>query len=117
MLSLTGGGTVLDQLATGAETHVEIHQSADFSSTAKVRRNFQQSTSTDMALFAVHDVDGNQELDFEEFLALQPARILKNFSVDEIRMWFDTADLDGSGSLCIVRLTPLCHVSVSCSAC
>ena len=43
------------------------------------------------------DVDGNQLLDFDEFLALQPAEVRDKHSVESIREWFDTADADGSG--------------------
>lgn len=49
--------------------------------------------------FAEHDADGNESLDFEEFLAMQPESIRRLYSSDDIREWFDAADENGSGDL------------------
>ena len=51
--------------------------------------------------YAEADSDGDQLLDFDEFLAMQPARLRKKFAIDQFRAWFDTADLDHSGKLSI----------------
>lgn len=44
---------------------------------------------------------GNQKLDFEEFLAMQPLRVRQQFAAEEIRRWFDAADGNGDGVLSI----------------
>ena len=51
--------------------------------------------------FAEQDEDGNERLDFEEFLAMQPRRVREMHSAEDIRRWFDLADTDGSGELSI----------------
>ena len=61
-------------------------------------KRFLISTTSDSRAFSEADVDGNQLLDFDEFLALQPAEVRDKHSVESIREWFDTADADGSGS-------------------
>ena len=58
-------------------------------------------TKQDLTRFAEFDTDGNQQLDFEEFLAFQPARVLETHPREQIREWFDRADTNGNGSLCI----------------
>ena len=64
-------------------------------------KRFLISTTSDSRAFSEADVDGNQLLDFDEFLALQPAEVRDKHSVESIREWFDTADADGSGSLSV----------------
>ena len=64
------------------------------------RRKITRGTKEDVMRFAEVD-DGDQELDFEEFLAMMPRLIRKTHSTEEIRVWFDSADVDGSGLLSI----------------
>ena len=49
--------------------------------------------------FSEEDRDGNQQLDFEEFLALMPSRIREQHTAAEIRAIFDAADPNGDGFL------------------
>ena len=56
------------------------------------------STREQATRFAEFDQDGNQQLDFEEFLAMQPRKIRETHSAAEIRTWFESADLDGDGT-------------------
>ena len=56
-----------------------------------------ESTTHDSRAFAEFDLDGNQALDFDEFLAMQPPAIRRRFTTAEIREWFNEADLDGNG--------------------
>ena len=65
------------------------------------RRLVLGNTQSHVLRFAEHDTDGNQELDFDEFYAMQPKHLLETFSTEQIRGWFDEADRDGSGTLCI----------------
>jgi Ca2+-binding EF-hand superfamily protein len=51
--------------------------------------------------FAEADADGNQHLDFEEFLAMQPRQVLEAHSNEELRQLFDAADVSGDGMLSI----------------
>ena len=44
---------------------------------------------------------GNQKLDFEEFLAMQPRRVREAYSSDSIEKWFQAADTNGDGTLSI----------------
>ena len=66
-----------------------------------MRRQLTLDTQTAATRFAEHDADGTQTLDFEEFLAIQPAIVLSRHSSEEIRKWFDAADTDGNGVLSI----------------
>ena len=45
--------------------------------------------------------DGDLLLSFEEFVVLQPAAVRKRFGVEQLRSWFDDADVDKSGALSI----------------
>lgn len=45
----------------------------------------------DAARFAEHDRDGDAELDFDEFLAVQTESVRRKHSTEEIRQWFDLA--------------------------
>jgi Ca2+-binding EF-hand superfamily protein len=51
--------------------------------------------------FGEVDVDGNQELDFEEFYAMLPASVQATRTNEEIRTWYEAADLDGNGTISI----------------
>lgn len=64
-------------------------------------RHLTAAVTTDSRSFAEVDHDGDQKLDFEEFLSMQPDKILHDFGVNVIREWFDQADLDGDGTLSV----------------
>ena len=51
--------------------------------------------------FAEVDQDGDQLLDFEEFHASLPRTVIDKYTPAEIRAWFDAADTNGDGTLCI----------------
>jgi len=53
------------------------------------------------ALFAENDVDGDQHLDYEEFLAMLPESIRSSCTPHQIRSWFNTVDADQSGAISI----------------
>ena len=44
-----------------------------------------QQAQRDALRFAEADVDGNNELNFDEFLAMQPKKILEQYGEDDIR--------------------------------
>ena len=67
----------------------------------QLRRNLNVSTLNDATRFAEYDFDGDQKLDFEEFLAMQPKKVRETYAGHEIQAWFDAADTDGNGSLSI----------------
>lgn len=67
----------------------------------ELRRKLTMDTVGDASRFAEYDLDGNQLLDFEEFLAMQPVKVRQTYSADEIKEWFNAADTDGNGSLSI----------------
>lgn len=58
-----------------------------------------QQAQRDALRFAEADVDGNNELNFDEFLAMQPKKILEQYGEDDIREWFQAADTDNSGTV------------------
>jgi Ca2+-binding EF-hand superfamily protein len=64
-------------------------------------RSVINDAKVDMTRFAEYDTDGNQQLDFDEFYKMQPAKIRSEFTTAEIRNWFDAADLDGNGTLSV----------------
>ena len=45
------------------------------------------------------DLDGNQKLEFDEFLAIQPRAIRERFSAAQIESWFERADTSGDRTL------------------
>ena len=49
------------------------------------RRLVLGNTQSHVLRFAEHDTDGNQELDFDEFYAMQPKHLLETFSTEQIR--------------------------------
>ena len=64
-------------------------------------RRLNQTMISDTHAFAECDLDGNQNLDFEEFLALQPRVVRENFSTEHIRKWFDAADTSGDAKVSV----------------
>ena len=62
---------------------------------------FTQKMQKDALRFAEADKDGNNALDWDEFLDMQPSRIRECHSDDEIRKWFQEADVDGNGTVSI----------------
>ena len=64
------------------------------------RGKITRGTKADVMRFAEVD-DGDQELDFEEFLAMMPRKLREVHPTEEIRVWFDSADDDGNGMLSI----------------
>ena len=44
---------------------------------------------------------GDAKLDFEEFYAMQPRSIREAHSQEDVRAWFESADLDGNGVLSV----------------
>lgn len=61
----------------------------------------QDEAKEQMMRFAEVDRDGNQQLDFDEFLAMQPPNIHEHFTVADIRWWFNSADKDGDGTVSV----------------
>lgn len=51
------------------------------------------------AAFFEADVDGNEQLDFEEFMNAIPAELKKSMAIEQIRDLFESTDADGSGSI------------------
>ena len=60
-------------------------------------------TTLDAVRFAEVDQNGDGRLDFEEFLALQPAALRKERSDEDLRAWFDAVDTDASGSITLTE--------------
>ncbi len=70
---------------------------------AERRRNLSNMAHKDSMRFAEHDVDGNQELDFEEFLAMMPVKVRRTHTQAELRTWFRAADENGDGSISLTE--------------
>ena len=67
-----------------------------------IRRQTASNMRKSSTFFAEADKDANQNIDFEEFYAMQPRAICKAYSVEDIKTWFDSADTNGGhGSLSI----------------
>ena len=79
----------------------ESFSEASKSKRAQMKRQLTLDTQAAATRFAEHDTDCNQTLDFEEFLAIQPAIVRDRHSSEEIKAWFDAADRDGNGVLSI----------------
>lgn len=56
-------------------------------------------TMNDLREFMAKDTDFSMTIDWDEFLAMQPADIRGKYSDAEIRTWFESADTDGNGSI------------------
>ena len=67
----------------------------------KQKNNLIHSVLEASARFTDMDTDGNEKLDFEEFLAIIPSSIRSKHSTAEIRGWFDECDPNGDGVLSI----------------
>jgi len=61
----------------------------------------QNEVSLSARRFAEADADGDERLAFDEFLIMLPPAMLDRYSTAQIRIWFDTADLDGNGDLSV----------------
>ena len=57
------------------------------------------SAQMDLVRFAEADADGSNSLNWEEFLAMQPAPVREKHSDDVIRGWFEAVDMDGNGEI------------------
>ena len=66
-----------------------------------IRRQTASNMRKSSTFFAEADKDANQNIDFEEFYAMQPRAICKAYSVEDIKTWFDSADTNGDGTLSI----------------
>lgn len=64
---------------------------------AKVRRQL----LIDSTHFSEYDWNSDQKLEFEQFLAMQPELVRQRHSSDDINKWFEFADVNGDGSLCV----------------
>lgn len=62
-------------------------------------RGFETETQRAAMRFSDFDSNGDESLDFEEFLALQPKSIREKYTSDDIRSWFDAADENQNGEL------------------
>ena len=67
------------------------------------RRHVGNMTNRDSMRFAEHDLDGDQKLDFEEYLAMMPSRVRETHPRSQLRAWFDTADVNGDGVLSLTE--------------
>lgn len=66
-----------------------------------VSANFAQRVQRDALRFAEADLNGDNKLTWDEFLAMQPLCIREMHSEQTIRGWFTAADFDGNGSVSI----------------
>ena len=60
-----------------------------------------QHVKLDAMRFAQADSSGDNCLDWEEFLGMQPSGVRKMHGDDQIREWFEAADEDGDGTVSI----------------
>lgn len=71
------------------------------STTPRAATTIRNEVNLDAKRFAEYDADGNQALDFEEFLAMMPDRVRSNHSSEEIQQWFKMADTSGDGTISV----------------
>ena len=64
-------------------------------------RDFSKTAVADSHDMAEYDIDGDQRLDFEEWLAMQPRQLKERLGTDQMRAMFDAVDSDGGGSVSI----------------
>ena len=57
------------------------------------------SVQADAARFAEADADGDLQLDFSEFVRMQPSKVRAKHGEAEMRTWFEAADKDGDGTV------------------
>ena len=69
---------------------------------ASIRRQAQQ--------FMEADQDGDQRLDFEEWMGMLPKATKQGRSVEQLRQIFSVADLDGDGTLSLDEYVALALV-------
>ena len=55
----------------------------------------------DALRFAEADVDDSLGLSWDEFLKMQPPSVREHHSVGEIRTWFESADINGDGTVSV----------------
>lgn len=66
---------------------------------SKQRHSLQFSLQKESLRFAEQDKDNNLALDFEEFLAMMPAKMREMHTPEQLRIFFNAADLDGDGTV------------------
>ena len=64
-------------------------------------QHVKEATTEAATRFADFDRNGDMKLDWEEFLAIQIKVIREQYSLDEIRSWYDLADVNGDGEISI----------------
>ena len=62
---------------------------------------FALNAQKDALRFAEADANSNMQLDFDEFLEMQPKRIRMMYPEETIREWFHAADVDGDGCVSV----------------
>ena len=77
----------------------KVELSAEMNVRARKKLIFEMQK--DAILFAEYDQNMDRKIDFGEFLALQPKDVRDAFGAEEIRVWFDAADVDRDGTLSI----------------
>ena len=88
-------------MAAAAAAHALLPTSVrlELARKAAAERSIRNETSAAGRRFAEYDLDGNCELDFDEFYAMLPRSTREECSRDDVRVWFDTCDTDSTGLL------------------
>ena len=63
-----------------------------------IRRQTASNMRKSSTFFAEADKDANQNIDFEEFYAMQPGAIHERFDAEQLRTVFNLADRNGDGA-------------------